>query len=134
MNTVYQIWIIFLTFVTAVTLAPGIAVQDGLKGYLVGGVIFVSIIMFLPRFIEFFKINVNFWSFLVFGMFLTVGYFFFMRYVLIGFLTFEEITGSEAFMGIPFLRGFNFSETWVTCFAGIFSIFLVSFTQWLMGK
>ncbi|MBD3363470.1 hypothetical protein GF362_07180 [Candidatus Dojkabacteria bacterium] len=134
MYTVYQIWINFLTFFTAVTLAPGITVQDGLVGYIVSGAIYVAVIMFLPNLIEFFKINVNFWSFLFFGVVICIGYFFVMRYILVGFLYFEDVTGSEAIMGLSFLRGLELTQTWVIVFAGFFSMLLTSITQWLMGR
>ncbi|MCA9385580.1 hypothetical protein KC717_02945 [Candidatus Dojkabacteria bacterium] len=131
---VFQIWTNFLVFFLAVTLLPGIEVNKGLEGYLVAGLIYVAFVLLLPRIIEFFKVNVNFWSFLMFGSVLSIGYFYLMKYIFVSYLLIGTFSSNEALLGIQFLRGISLNEAQVITFAGIFTMVLVSIHEWLLGR
>lgn len=131
---VYQVWSNLLVFFFAISIAPGVSFNKGVEGFLVSGILYVTIIILLPKLIEFFKVNVNFWSFLVFGIFVSIGYFFLMEFILTNFLIIEPFGSSEAFLGIPFLRGISLTVTQVIVFAGIFTMLLVAINQTLFDR
>jgi hypothetical protein len=131
---IFEIWVNFLVFFVAVTLSPGIRVERGLSGYIVSGALYTLLVFVLPKVIEFFKINVNFWSFFIIGSLFSIGYFYAMKYLVVGFLIFEIFPPTQGIFGLVALKGFELSESQVILFAGVFVMLLTSFNQWLMEK
>lgn len=134
MYLLFQIWNYFLVFFVGVTLIPGIQVQRGFEGYLISGLIYSVLILIVPRVIEYFKLNVNIWSFILIGTLMSVGYFYVMRYILLGFLTFTEFTIDSSFLGFDLLTGLYVAESQVLFYSGIILIILQVFNQWLLEK
>lgn len=132
MYFVYQFWTNFLAYFVALTLTPGIYVQDGLKGYFISGAVYVALVLIIPRIIEFFKINVNIWSFILVGSLFSTLYFYLMRYFFVGFLTFEEFPATRSIFGL--IKGVALSESQVIIFAGIFTTILIAVNQWINDK
>lgn len=130
----FEIWVNFLVFFLAVSLAPGVNVENGLYGYLVSGGLYIAFLMFLPKIIEFLKINVNFWSFFIIGSIFSVMFFYALKYLLVGFLSFETFPATQAIFGVSSLRGFELSQSQVILFVAVFSMFLASFNQWLLER
>jgi hypothetical protein len=134
MYTVYQLWSNFLVFFFVVALAPGIKLKESLIHYAVAGSIYASLILFVPKVIGFFKLNVNFWSFFIIGGILTMVYYVLMFYVIKGHLLFSIVTRDVEVFGLPFLTGLDLNSTGVILFGGMLTIGLVSFNQWLLDK
>ncbi len=132
MRTAYQIWTNFLVFFVAVTLAPGVTVRNSLEGYIVSGGIYVALMLLLPKIIEFIKLNVNFTSFFLIGALVSFGYFNLMRYILIGFLSFDAYLSPHGLFGLNLFSSMSISQ--VVLFASMFTITLTAFHQWLMEK
>lgn len=134
MYIAYQIWSNFIVFFVALTLTPGIVIRNGLIGFFVCGIVYSVIFLMIPKAIEFLKLNVNFWSYLLVGTVLSIIYFYLMRYIFVGFMVFSEFPANRELLNLKFLIGYHFSETGVILFASVFTTLLSTTNKWLMEK
>lgn len=134
MINLFQIWSNFLVFFFVATLSPGLEINNGIQGYAVAGICYAFLISFMPQIIEFFKVNVNFWSFVVFGSIFSTLFFLFFNFILVGFIRFSAVSSEYALFGLGYLRGFTLTQIQTIIFAGVFGVVIAGINQWIIDR
>jgi len=94
-----------MVFWVFVDLMPGIDTLHGFGGLFIAGIMFASIRLLLPWFLKFFKFPKHFFSQLLIGTLLTMGFMFFLHYVLIGIIDFGSGSIDALDLGFVIIPG-----------------------------
>jgi len=101
-----------MVFWIFVDLMPGIDTLHGFGGLFIASIMFAGIRLMLPWFLKFFKFPKHFFSQLLIGTLLTMGFMFFLHYVLIGIIDFGSGAIAPVNLGfvvIPGIENLNVS-------------------------
>ncbi|KXK08388.1 MAG: hypothetical protein QY330_03850 [Candidatus Dojkabacteria bacterium] len=97
MKNIFRLVLYTLLFFTFVGLMPGIDAKNGPVAVILAGLGFSLIMVFIGAILGFFKFPKNFWGKFLIGSLMSLLYFAFLHFVLVGFIQFGPgyIGGSD---------------------------------------